>query len=246
MAVLTMNFRGPKLGKASTVNIITPDATASSGPWPVLYLLHGYSDNHSAWLENTSIARYALERKMMIVMPDGMRTWYADTNEEDTMEQFITGDLIECIDGTFNTVKSAGSRAIAGLSMGGYGATMLALRHPELYCCASAHSGAFFYAHETIKDMPKKVSKDSARLSKKYDVFKLTSKLPADKRFKLRLDCGKSDWIIKWNRDLHKHLNSLGWKHTYKEYPGDHNWNYWDAHICETLDFAMKSFKISE
>ena len=245
MAVLTMDFRGPKLGKTSTVKIITPKVAEAPGPWPVLYLLHGYSDNHTEWLYNTSLARYAWERNVMIVMPDGLRTWYADTNEEDVMEQFITEDLIENIDGTFNTVKSAAGRAIAGLSMGGYGAFMLALRHPEKYCCASAHSGAFFYAHEVVKPLPSKVTKDTVRLKKKYDVFKLAAALPAEKRFKFRFDCAKADWILKWNRELHAHLNSLGWKHSYKEYPGEHNWAYWDAHICETLDFAMKCFRVS-
>ncbi len=246
MAVLSMNFRGPRLGMTKTVNIITPKVEQAPGPWPVLYLLHGYSDNHTEWLYNTSLVRYAWERNMMIVMPDGLRTWYTNINEEDAMEQFITSDLVKYIDGTFNTIKSAAGRAIAGLSMGGYGAFMLSMKNPDMYCCASSHSGAFFYAHEIVKEMPQKVRTDTERLAPEYDVFKLAADMPKDKRFPLRFDCGESDWILKWNRQMHEHLDSIGWSHTYNEYPGEHNWAYWDSHICQTLDFAMENFAKSK
>jgi putative tributyrin esterase len=145
------------------------------------------------------------------------------------------------MDQTFPTIASAKSRAIAGLSMGGFGAMMLSMRHPDVFSAAASHSGAVCMMRKDFAFRP-----DLDRLVQDfpkgpYDCFALSRKLAKSKnKLNLRLDCGTEDFLIEHNRAFHAHLTKLGIAHEYAEHPGDHNWDYWDAHIHETLQFVMK------
>ena len=116
----------------------------------MFYLLHGLSDNHTAWMRRTSIERYVEGLPLIVVMPDGGRGWYADsvTEPAGAFATFIVRDLIGCVDRTFRTAATRAGRVIGGCPMGGYGAMKLALKYPEMFCAAASHSGALVRPHE--------------------------------------------------------------------------------------------------
>ena len=119
------------LHKMTSCMVILPE-NAGPGPFPVWYLLHGLSDNHTAWTRRTSLERYVGDLPLIVVMPDGGRGFYTDSATEPAgaFETFIVRDLVGFVDRTFQTRANREGRVISGLSMGGFGAVKLALKHP--------------------------------------------------------------------------------------------------------------------
>src|SRR5579862_5893949 len=147
MALCEIHFWSNSLTKMTAVNVIVPEG--QKGPFPVFYLLHGLSDDYSAWCRRTSIERYVADLPLIVVMPDGGRGFYCDAieNPRQNYESAIVKDLIGFIDNTFPTVSKREGRVIGGLSMGGYGALKLAVKFPELFCATVSHSGALTFGH---------------------------------------------------------------------------------------------------
>lgn len=237
MAFCSVNFYGNSIQKASGMNVILPEG---KGPFPVLYLLHGLSDDHTMWQRRTSIERYVGELPLIVVMPDGGRSFYCN-GEQGPYEDHIVKDVVGFVDRTFPTIPRRTGRAVAGLSMGGFGAMMLAMRHPDMFCAACSHSGAFVL-RDPVANRADVQQILSGIHAKQYDVFLLAAALKkSGRKIACRLDCGTEDFLIEHNRRLHAHLDKLGLKHEYAEHPGDHNWEYWDEHIRQTLEFVMKN-----
>ncbi len=241
MALCQVKFFGVSLGKACGMNVILPEKHA--GPFGVLYLLHGLSDDHTIWCRRTSIERYVAELPLIVVMPDGHRSFYCNDPRPGgcAYEDHIVRDVVEFVDRTFPTRARRDGRAIAGLSMGGYGAMMLALRHPELFAAVGAHSSAFYFAHSSIGGRDEIDAYAAALPAGKYDCFALAEQLKASgTELAIRFDCGTEDKLLESNRQFHAHLEALGIEHEYIEYPGGHSWDYWDEHIRQTLAFVME------
>lgn len=241
MALCTMHFGSGSLGKQEAMNVIVPDGR---GPYPVLYLLHGLSDDYTIWSRRTSIERYLEGRRLIVVMPDTHRFFYVNDPRPGGLayEDHLLRDVIGTVDNTFPTIRSRRSRAVAGLSMGGYGAMMMGLRHADKFSAAVSHSGAFGFAQADFAErlsIPDAVALSEALPAGEYDVFEL-AKRHAGKRSRvaLRFDCGTDDGLLDVNRRFHAHLDELGIPHEYAEHPGGHGWDYWDAHVRETLDFV--------
>lgn len=129
MAFCEMHFRSAALGKQTAANILLPQGQGS-GPFPVFYLLHGLSDDHTMWMRRSSLERHVGDLPLIVVMPNGDRSFYCDTEEGDGYETFMTRDLIGFVDETFHTISTRAGRVLGGLSMGGYGALKLALKFP--------------------------------------------------------------------------------------------------------------------
>ena len=252
MAIATLHFFSNALQKQTVCNIIMPEIPGHAGPFPVFYLLHGLSDDFSTWQRKTSIGRYVQMLPMMIVMPDGGRGFYTDAQQGYAHESAIISDLIPFIDGHFHTVAERRGRCIGGLSMGGYGAIKLALKHPEMFASANSHSGAVGFAHGQWRhDQPEfeRITgpnpaggpDDCYALTEKFAPTTNRAQLPA-----LRLDCGTSDFLLDQNREFHAHLQSLNIPHEYAEFPGAHDWAYWDKHVQSALRFHAKHLGISK
>jgi S-formylglutathione hydrolase FrmB len=240
MALLDIHFEGNAIGKQSSMLVIMP---TGPGPFPVLYLLHGLSDDHTIWLRRTSIERYAAALNLIVVMPDGHRSFYANDPRPGGLayEDHITKDVVGFVDRVFPTIAKREGRAVAGLSMGGYGAVMLALKNPGLFAAAASHSGALAFTHKKSKEAL--FGPLEAALGRPYDCFRLAAalcKTRSAKKPALRIDCGADDFLIAHNRTFHAHLAKLGYAHEYEEHPGAHSWEYWDAHIRDTLPFVMR------
>ncbi|MCC6445061.1 MAG: esterase family protein [Armatimonadetes bacterium] len=250
MAFCELKYFSNALGKATAANIILPEGEAK-GPFAVFYLLHGLSDDHTVWLRRTSIERYVAGLPLIVVMPDGGRGFYCDAKEGMAWETAIAGDLLGYVDKMLPTRAERSGRCIGGLSMGGYGAAKLALKYPDLFGSANSHSGALAFAHRPFPEgslEPRAV--EFSRIAGVNpqggpdDIFALAEKLEADKRPALRIDCGAEDFLLEDNRACHAHLEKLGYPHEYREFPGAHDWGYWDIHIQEALAFHMRNLGI--
>jgi len=240
MAFCTVQFKGESIRKDSSMCVIVPE---KAGPHPVLYLLHGLSDDHTAWRRRTSLERYLTERSLIVVLPDGHRSFYVNQPGPRGLayEDHIIRDVVGFVDRTFPTIAARRGRAVAGQSMGGYGALMLAMRHPEMFSAASAHSAALSFAHDPIEDRPDVNALAENLPPREYDCFALAEKLrPGAERPAIRFDCGADDFLLDWNQAFHAHLDRLGIDHEYVEHPGGHSWDYWDAHLPQTLEFVLR------
>lgn len=247
MSFLTAQFFAKSLVKQASMYVVLPPG---KGPFPVLYLLHGLSDDHTIWHRRTSIERYVEGRGLIVVMPDGGRSFYCNDPRPAGLayENHIARDVVEFVDESFPTIASRRGRAIAGLSMGGYGAVMLALRHPDLFAAACSHSGALGFCHRKYDIGGTGVDPADILPRERYDCHKLVAQLHRAGRRKgaarkpmpaLRIDCGTEDFLLDDNRQFHAHLRKLGVPHIYEEFPGEHTWSYWDLHIQQTIDFVL-------
>ena len=221
-------------------------------PFAVFYLLHGLSDDHTIWQRRTSIERYVENLPLIVVMPNGDRSFYIDSvsNPQAAYETAIVRDLIGFIDGRFQTRATREGRCIGGLSMGGYGAVKLALKHPDLFASAVSHSGAVAFAHKPLADDPRWQKEWLPILGENpeggpEDCFALAEKLVPEGRPALRIDCGVEDFLLEDNRAFHTHLEQLGFPHEYAEYPGAHNWAYWDIHVQEAIAFHVRNLGLT-
>lgn len=250
MAVCEFHLdQGNVLEKMISFTAIVPEG--KSGPFPVFYLLHGLSDDHTAWMRRSSIERYVAGLPLIVVMPNGERGFYTDAKDraKAAFETNIVKDIIGFVDRTFQTVPTREGRVIAGLSMGGYGAVKLALKYPDLFCAAVSHSGAVGFARRDFAEgsdwgrewvpvfgpAPAGGADDPFALAGAMD----RAKLPA-----LRIDCGVDDFLIEENRAFDAHLTALGIPHEYEEHAGGHTWEYWDSHVQETVAFFKRVLKL--
>lgn len=243
MAVCTIHFHGEAIEKASSMNVIFPHKSEFQGPFPVLYLLHGLSDDHTIWCRRTSIERYVQDLPLIVVMPDGGRSFYTDAMEGLPYEQHIMRDVIGFVERMFTVRTDRAGRAIGGLSMGGYGALKLAFKYPDLFGSVVAHSGKYdmhSFVHPAAPAEFKRVFGPHA-VGGPNDIFALAEQIDRDMLPAIRIDCGVDDGLIEENRAVHAHLDRLGIAHQYAEYPGEHNWAYWDEHIQEAIRFHWQT-----
>ena len=241
MAICQVGFKGESIGKRDWMNVVVPQS--GQGPWPVLYLLHGLGDDFSTWARRTRIEWFVEsgELPLIVVMPDGARSFYVNRGGlGDAYEDYIVKDVVGFVDRLFPTIPSPQGRAIAGNSMGGYGAIMLAMRHTDVFSAAASHSGAMGFLnrdpnHQAIAEIAQGLP------AKQYNCFELAKQhAAAGRKLAIRFDCGSDDFLIQDNRDFDAHLTKLGVPHEWSEHPGTHGWDYWELHIRDTLTFVMK------
>ena len=237
------------LEKMTSFTVILPTGK-QPGPYPVFYLLHGLSDDHTAWVRNTSLERYVAPWPLIVVMPNGERSFYTDslTNPRAAFETFIMRDLIGYVDRMFQTIPRREGRVIGGLSMGGYGALKLALKHPSVFRAAVSHSGAVRAPTNPRPDLHSEILQifGPNAVGGPDDLFALAGSADRATLPALRIDCGVDDHLLENNRRLHTELERLGVPHQYAEYPGAHDWAYWDLHIQDALAFLVRELGLTQ
>jgi S-formylglutathione hydrolase FrmB len=268
---------------------------ASQLHYPVITMLHGLGGDETNWLRHGHLAETAdaLHLQAIVVMPDGDGSFYVDADAARPMdacladkppfngaerpetycvktpryETYITRDLLADVEAHYRVLPGKDARGIGGLSMGGFGALELAMRHPDLYAAAASHSGlaSLLYAGphpyapgkavhaESAADWGKKypdkmralvrgIFGPSMAFYRDHDPVTLAAHLSPG-TLAIYLDCGTEDdfGFEDHAAELHDVLTSRGIDHTFALVPGHHTFDLWRARLPESLRFFSKS-----
>jgi S-formylglutathione hydrolase FrmB len=255
----TIQFESKLVGKTLPYMVVLPtdydQPAAKDKHYPVLYLLHGLSGHYDNWVTRTKLSEYAAPYPMIIVTPEGNNSWYTDsaTVLTDKYETYIFEELIPDVQRRYRTVETREGRAIAGLSMGGYGALKLGVKHPQTFAFVASMSGALGAATWTESELRglESIWRSLAVVfgpadnptRKANDLPLLYRDLPAANIAGLPyvyLDCGTEDALLAMNRSFADILVTRKIPHEYRQLPGVHNWTYWDAQVQDVLKIAAK------
>lgn len=244
----------PSLPDNDCVNTPLEDIYKEEARYPVLYLLHGALDDRTMWLRHTGIESYAEKAHMAVVMPSGGNWFYTDAKLGPKYFTFITEELPLFAEKNFPVSRCREERFIAGPSMGGYGATKCALRCPDKYAAFGDLSGAV----DPERLYPKMVAmgfdifrydlifgNDSARPEAREDVYCLAQGL-ADRPEKpdAYVYCGLEDTAnYEMNRRLAQTLEAAGFRTSFRDGTGVHDWKYWDTCICHFLQSVSSGLR---
>ncbi len=273
-------------------------ATSTSRRYPVAYYLHGYGGDETNWVQlghldvamDSVIAAGGAE--MIVVMPDGDNSWYTtwnsmgdytackrDTTRKEPASQFcvpwphyddyVARDLVHHVDSVYRTIPDRAHRAIAGLSMGGYGAVELALQYPDVWRAAASHSGTLqlmyagphpYAGHDVYATTMEQLEQSSdgawpslhEALGNDTTAWRSRDPLARVERVQtsrpsmmpaLYFDVGQDDPFVDQNRAFDAGLTALHVPHEYHEYPGTHDWEYWSRHVGQSLAWIGAQFK---
>lgn len=292
------SFHSTSLGVAKSYYIYLP-ATYESEPyrrWPVLYLLHGMTQDETAWPMQGQLGPIADAAAFpaIVVMPDGDNSFYSNAAtptkyqaclatgaglldprvdhatacvRTPNYEDYIVGDLLAEIDSHYRTKPDRAARAIAGLSMGGFGAFMLAMRHTDLFSAAASHSGVLtllFAGPYPYQKNNVRLVQDVATWGEDIGVFgrwfrgvfgaqrdnwldhdpsELVQRMPVG-ALSLYLDCGSEDEFVLYNgaRYVHDLLLERGIEHQYYIGAGRHSFDFWRSRLPSSLQFFAAHF----
>lgn len=246
----TLKIMSPSMQKIIPNLVIIPDSySASAKKYPVLYLLHGATDDYKGWVTKVpSIKSYADQYNFIIVCPDGGYTsWYFDSPIDKQMqyETYISKELVGTIDHKYNTLAQKRGRAITGLSMGGHGAFYLAFKHQDIWGAAGSMSGGVdILRFSNNWDIAKRLGNYSQNpdIWEKNTVINMLQLLNG-KDIKLIFDCGVNDFFYDANKRLHLAMLEKNISHDYTERPGAHDWKYWTNAIQYQMLFFDNYFK---
>ena len=246
---------------------LPPDYEKSERTYPVVYLLHGFTDDNTGWLQFGEVNRFADKAisdgtisPMIIVMPNADSSWYINSYDgKENYEDFFVKEFMPAIEKAYRIKSDKKYRGIAGLSMGGYGTMIYALKHPDLFAAAAPLSSGVLSDDELVA-MPDgnynavfapvlgRDLKGKDRLAKTWNdnsvLGLVAAKKPEDLR-KVRywIDCGDDDFLIKGNCLLHIALREKDVAHEFRVRDGVHNWTYWRTGIVDALAFISDSFR---
>ena len=234
------------MNKSVQVSMVIPDSYDSSGKkYPVVYLLHGYGNNHTNWPK--FVTKLVDQYDILAVCPDGARdSWYFDSpkREDYRYETFFCKELIPYIDGNYRTEANRQKRAIAGASMGGHGALYLAMRNKELFGAVAGMSGGL-----DIRPFHRKykISTHLGPIAKSKELFEEHTCINNIKHIKngdlaINIDCGTEDFFIDVNRSFAAELKKQGIEHNYEERKGAHGWKFWRESIVIHMKFFNEFF----
>lgn len=253
MAYIQVNFLSDSLRKVVPLSIILPNDTIEKEQniyykrnTKTLYLLHGFSGNHTDWLNGTSVSSFAKKYNVAIVCPSGDNSFYLDKKMTGgKYETFVGKEIVEYITKTFNLSKKREDTFIGGFSMGGYGALHTGLKYNQTFSKVIGLSSALVvkrlakekdkyidgltnheYSVITFGDLDKIMDSDINIEHLISDMIKNNKKMP-----ELFLGCGTEDFLLDVNRDFHSFLSKNKVAHTYVEDSGSHDWFYWNKMV---------------
>lgn len=294
--VESRTFDAASLGVPKTYQVWIPRGyDDSQRRFPVVVMLHGLGGNERNWLENGELARAAdaIAFPALVVMPDGDASFYVDRAAQPPLEAclkskpqfnpgeapatfcvktpryeaYVTGDLLKDVDSRYRTLAKREARGIGGLSMGGFGALQLGMRHQDLFSAVAAHSAlsSLLYTGPkpfdaakvqqaakpedwgkgypaNVRDHVKAVMGPSIATWKDHDPATLAGGL-APGKLALYFDCGTEDELgfADHARHLDQVLRSRNVAHTFELAPGRHDFTYWKARLPRSLAFFAQA-----
>ncbi len=251
MALIRLDHTPQTVGVCLPLYVIVPDPGAMKEV-PVrerklLYLLHGLSDDASAWTRYSSIETVANDYGLVVAMPSVGRSFYADQLNGQRFFTYLTEELPAYLHAVFGLAPSRENTLVAGLSMGGYGAFKTAFRYPERFAAACSLSGALSL---DILD-----NEDDQRVNEFAYVFGDLKKLRGTEHDpiawldratrspatlpRLFMACGKQDDLFPLNQQFHAACQQRDIPIDYVEEDGKHDWYFWDRHIKRFLSLVL-------
>ena len=246
MAFIQVQFFSAALNVASSVNVILPEANQGIGmgaarderPPKVLYLLHGYSDDHSIWMRRTSVERYAANHNLAVIMPAVNHSFYCNEAFGEKYWDYVSDELPRTMHRFFRLSDKPEDTYVAGLSMGGYGAMRLALTYPEHFAGAASFSGAVdlatvFYQRHIGPENDRVFGSLKELKGTEYDPFFLMEKnAGAPRKPWLYVSCGTKEFLFDQHKTFVPALKKNGWDVMSHEEPDAvHEWGFWDEQI---------------
>ena len=257
-------LRTPALDVETRVRVLLPAGYGAHRQrrYPVLYLLHGRGGDYRDWTRYGAAERITARTPLIVVMPDaGRDAEYTDWYQGGApilprWETYHVAQLVPWVDARFRTIAARRGRAIAGLSMGGFGALSYAGRHPATYDAAASFSGAL------------EIGSEDAWGTRAAEPAQWRAHLPVDLASRLRsltlvelrtgngapgpLDrrgtkrgcpaCVVERVLLPMNARMHERLRALGIRHVWDDYgPGTHDWPYWRRDLRETMPDLMRA-----
>jgi len=249
-------------GERNYAIYLPPDYDTSSRSYPVLYLLHGYTDDHTGWVQFGEVLHIADKAilsgdatPMIIVMPDadtGLPGYTNALSGNWNYEDFFFEELMPQVEERFRIKKKKQFRAIAGLSMGGGGSLLYALHRPDLFSSAASLSASlgpqsldemneFAYLGYTSANHNKK---DFEIYSNRNNQLRIVDQLSKETLNSVRwyIDCGDDDYLYEANSLMHIKLRKKGVNHEFRIRDGGHTWDYWRSALPTVLAFISKRF----
>jgi putative tributyrin esterase len=263
MPIKPVPFFSSVLYARKTCFVYVPPGYETSGrSYPVVYLLHGMYQGETDWSERGG-AQWILDRMIadgeleacIAVMPSdggyGNGTFYMDWYDgTGNFEQYFIHDVVGYIESHYRTIRSKEARALCGLSMGGFGAALLALRHPELFGSAASLSGALGsaaalpYKDFSRSEFPRMIGPAGGEYAKERDIYRLAAKrIKEDRTPALYMDCGSEDSLLELTRAFDRYLTSIEYPHECRSFSGGHNFDYWSLHLEDALRFIGRGFR---
>lgn len=263
----TRSVKSVILNKSVNYSVyLPPDYETSERSYPVVYLLHGYTDNNTGWIQFGEVNRYAdkaiadgIIPPMIIIMPNADSTWYINSFDgKANYEDFFIRELIPTVEKTFRVKAEKRFRGVAGLSMGGFGTLNYLLKYPDLFAAGAALSAAVFtdddlatmadgwyenalgkvYGHN-LKGNERLNDTWNKNSTLKIIAAKTTGEL---KKVHYWIDCGDDDLLTKGNCLLHLALTDKSVPHEFRVRDGAHTWTYWRTGIVDALQFIGQDF----
>ncbi len=242
------------------------DYDSSTRYYPIVYLLHGYTDNDMGWIqfgEANMLADEAIAKReipsMIIAMPDAGVSWYINNFDNSVRyEDFFFEEFIPYIESKYRIRSEKRYRGIAGLSMGGFGTLVYSLKHPEMFAACAPFSAGINTDAEII-------NMDQSSWDQIFAILygpglegenRLTEHLKENnplyiiknanidqlKSVRMYIDCGDDDFLYKGNSTLHILLRDMQIPHEYRVRDGGHQWTYWRTGLIDALKFIGTSF----
>lgn len=254
VSILRMKSRA--LRRTNSVYVYTPPGySQSTQRYPVVYLLHGCPGQGSDWFvkgrAHETAERLILSKQItpvIVVSFDGFgpggprdRTEFLNSEKRGVMvEDYIARELPRFIDGKFRTIRSPESRALVGLSSGGYGAVNVGTRHQDVYRVLASHSG--FFNPDLEREYTERMLGPKGRLWDQNDPVKNVRKWRGDPDLHIYLDCGAGDELLADNQRLDREMTANGIKHVLHVTSGSHQWSLWRARFAVSLRYCDKRF----
>jgi putative tributyrin esterase len=250
--MIDVTFHAPSLNRDMQYRAVVPATIAANKKLPVLYLLHGGGGGFHDWSNYSDVAGYA-EQGIILVMPEGNSSYYTNSADrpQDRYENYIVHDLIADVEQRLPAVSGRPNRAIAGVSMGGFGAVVLALKHPDLFAFAGGLSSALdvpsrpfsikrvgqYRQHSSIFGSWGSQSRSAS------DPFVLVRSADPAQAPYLFLTCGDQEGLFPTNRRFASTLQSRHFRYEFHTVPGGHDWNQWNRNVPALMKSVMSYLK---
>ena len=251
MALVSVHYRSDQLKKTVEILLAVPDCSAAFtkplSEYPVVYLLHGLSEDASSWIRKSNAERYALERGLVLVMPSVDRSMYCDGVLGQNYFTYLTRELPEYLGKVFGLSGRREQNYIMGFSMGGFGAARAALTYPERYAAWGSLSGLvdlmpmLFRLDDSVREEFPFLAAEAERI----DTTPLNpmNLIDGEKQKRLRgyLSCGLKDDLLICTRRFQEASQRAGLPNRFTYVPDrGHDWTFWEEQIPLFFDFITE------